>query len=171
MSNMLGIFGRSRRWWSILVAAALIGAASQSTSPAQTVGVPEGAVSVNAQTGRIGPGRVVEIPSSNEPFLPTRDQIAARELALTSHPAPPLGSHTTMLQVSGSGGPQTDGTVKQVPNAFTIFKKSLISSPTCGGCGLSSINEPTVANNGTYVVETSNWDLAYSTNGVRPLRI
>jgi hypothetical protein len=105
MSNMLGIFGRSRRWWPILVAAALIGAASQSTSTAQTVGVPEGAASVNAQTGRIGPGR--EIPSSNEPFMPTRDQIAARELALTSHLAPPLGPHTTMSQVRGSGGPQT----------------------------------------------------------------
>jgi hypothetical protein len=70
-----------------------------------------------------------------------------------------------MAQASGSGGPQTDGSVKQAPNDFTIFKKSIIHAPTCVGCGLSSINEPSAANSGTHVVETSNWDLAYSNNG------
>jgi hypothetical protein len=155
---------RSRRWWPILVAVGLIGAASQSMSTAQAAGVPEGAVSGNAQTGRIGPGRLVEVPTSDVPFLPNRDQLAARELALTSHLAPALGSRA-MAQASGSGGPQTDGSVKQAPNDFTIFKKSIIHAPTCVGCGLSSINEPSAANSGTHVVETSNWDLAYSNNG------
>jgi hypothetical protein len=99
--------GRSRRWWPILVTAALIGAASQSTSTAQTVGVPQGTPSANVQTGRIGPGRVIEVPSSNEPFMPARDQIEARERALSSHPAPPLGPHTDISHVRGSGGPPT----------------------------------------------------------------
>jgi hypothetical protein len=127
--------------------------------------VPEGAVIESVQTGRIGPGRLIEVPTSDVPFLPNSAQIAAQQQALSSHLAPPLGPHATaQAQASGDGGPQTDTLVKQLPNSFTIFQKTLIHAPTCGGCGLSSVNEPTAANSGAYVVETSNWDIAYSGN-------
>src|SRR4029077_16932119 len=50
------------------------------------------------------------------------------------------------------------------PNDFSIFRKSLINS-VCSGCAQSTVNEPSVANNGRYIVETSNWNIAYSTSG------
>ncbi len=81
---------------------------------------------------------------------------------LAKHRAPSLGPHTTSTDVRGNGGPQT--TASRAPNDFTFFKVGLVNS-TCPGCGQSAINEPTVANSGRNVLETSNWNIAYSTNG------
>ena len=163
---MTGIFTRRSRWLPILVSVALIGAVSQSASAAPIGGAPEGAVSVNSQTGSIGPGTMVEMPSSATPFLPTSEQLAARERAmagLARHLAPPLGPHTSSTQVGGIGGPQANATVGLAPNTFNIFKSSLVNS-TCIGCGQSTVNEPSAANSGKVVVETSNWNIAYTLN-------
>ena len=65
-----------------------------------------------------------------------------------------------------SGGSPTDVTAPgpQAPTTFTVFENSLINS-VCSGCAQSTVNEPEAANNGRYIVETSNWNIAYSTNG------
>lgn len=167
LNVMSGIFARSRRWSSILVAAALIGAASQSTAVAQKLGVPEGALSEKAQTGSVGPGKLVKMPSTSSSYIPSAAQIAAHEAVMAAkarHLAPPLGPHTTALQVGGRGGAQTDASAKQAPNDFTVFNTSLINS-TCAGCAQSTVNEPSAANSGKVVVETSNWNIAFSVNG------
>jgi hypothetical protein len=134
---------------------------------AQNAAGRERAVSEKAQTGSIGSGKVVEPPSSESSYVPTAAEIAAHErlLALKSqHLPPPLGPHTTALQVPGNGGLQTAVTASQAPTSFTVFKSSLINS-TCSGCGQSTVNEPSAANSGKTVVETSNWNIAYSLNG------
>jgi hypothetical protein len=138
---------------------------------ARTAGVPKGAVSDKAQAGSIGPGTVVEAPSSDVSYEPTAAQIAAHEqvmAAKSKHLAPPLGPHTTAADVARPSGPPTDVSLQQAsPEAastFTVFKKSLINS-ICSGCGESTVNEPSAANSGKNVVETSNWNIAYSLNG------
>ncbi|HZZ61318.1 MAG TPA: hypothetical protein VFE63_09110 [Roseiarcus sp.] len=104
---------------------------------------------------------------SSASYVPTPAQIAAHEqlLALKSqHAAPPLGPHTTALQVAAPGGPQTDPTVKQAATDFTVFKNSLINS-TCSGCAQSTVNEPSTANSGKNIIAISNWNIAYALNG------
>jgi hypothetical protein len=135
-------------------------------SQAQTVGAPERAVS-EAKTGNIGPGTVVEAESSDIAYTPTAAQIAAHEQVLAAkskHLAPPLGPHTTAADVAPNGGPPTDALVQQAPTDFTVFQNTLINS-TCSGCAQSNVNEPSVANSGKTVVETSNWNIAYTLNG------
>lgn len=137
-------------------------------SAALAAGPPKGALSSQAQTGSMGPGRIIVVPSSEVPYTPTAAQVEAREHLLElmeqKHPAPSLGPHTTAADVARPGGPPTDGLVQQAPNDFTVFHKSLINS-ICPGCGESTVNEPSVANSGKTVVETSNWNIAYSANG------
>jgi hypothetical protein len=68
------------------------------------------------------------------------------------------------LQTARQGGPPTDPLVRDQPNNFTVFKESLINS-NCSGCAQSDINEPEVANSGKTVLETSNWNIAYTLDG------
>lgn len=132
----------------------------------------KGAVSAKALAGSIGPGMVVEVPSSDVSYAPTAAEIAAHEQVLAAksmHLAPALGPHTTAADVAVSGGRPTDASVQQaapnyVGNTFTVFKKSLINS-VCSGCAQSTVNEPSAANSGKDIVETSNWNIAYSING------
>jgi len=139
---------------------------------AQTAGAPKGAMSDKTQAGSMGPGTVVEVPWSDFSYAPTAAQIEAHEQVLAAkskHLAPPLGPHTTAADVARPGGPPTDVSVQQaspdyVATTFTVFKKSLINS-LCSGCAQSTVNEPSVANSGEQVVETSNWNIAYSHNG------
>jgi hypothetical protein len=160
------VFGRSRRWSPILVATTLIAGVSQS-SMAQQAGVPEGTKSEAALTGSIGPGKIIEAPSSENSYTPSPAQILAHERLMDAkarHLAPPLGPHTTALQTGRAGGPPVSSLVQQAPSTFTVFKGSLINS-TCSGCGQSVVNEPSAANSGAFVVETSNWNIAYTTYG------
>lgn len=147
---------------SLAVPATLSITASNATQPG-----PEGAVRASTQTARIGAASRVQVQASAKPFVPTAAQLADRERALAGkakHVAPALGRHTTTADVNVSGGPETNATVAQAPGTFTVLKQGLVNS-TCSGCGQSQINEPTVANSGRYVVETSNWNIAYSNNG------
>jgi hypothetical protein len=137
---------------------------------AQNAGVPEGTVSRNAQTGSIGPGTVTEVLSSETSYIPTPAQIAAHERVMANkwrHVPPPLGPHTTALQVRGPGGTPTAAMAEEAATSFTVFKTSLINS-TCSGCAQATVNEPTAANSGKTVVETSNWNIAYTLNGGAP---
>jgi hypothetical protein len=137
---------------------------------AQAGGPPKDAVSNKAQAGSIGPGRVIEVPSSAVAYAPTAAEIAAREqlmAAKSMHLAPALGPHTTGADVVRPLGTPTDVSAQQASpgplasNTFTIFKNKLINS----GGSQSTVNEPSAANSGKTVVETSNWNIAYSLNG------
>lgn len=103
---MLGNSERNRRWALIVVAAALIGAASQSTGVAEEVDV-SAAVSEKAQTGSIGPGIVVGTSPCKPPCVSSGGQFGAKRPAPPLGRAPPLGPHTTASQVGGNRGPQT----------------------------------------------------------------
>ena len=129
---------------------------------AQAGGPPKDAVSNKALVGSMGPGRVIEVPSSEFPYVPTAAEIAARERVMAAKAmnlAPPLGPHTTAADVVRPLGTPTDVTGPQANNSLTIFKTSLISNSS-----ESTVNEPSVANAGGKTVETSNWNLFYSSN-------
>ena len=86
---------------------------------------------------------------------------------LATHAAPSFGRTTKLADVNTANpGPQTAVQGKLAPGDYSTIKRSPITS-VCGGagCGVSSILEPTVANNGRYIVATMNWSIAYSTNG------
>ena len=150
---------------SLILFASISGAGSAS-SPSQ--GVPSGQLSQQVGTGSIGPGTVIEVQSSDVPFTPTAAQIAAHQQLLdakSKHLAPPLGPHTTAADVGPAGGPPTETFGQEVsPNDFAVFKNSVVNS-TCAGCGQSTVNEPSAANSGKTVIETSNWNISYTLNG------
>jgi hypothetical protein len=153
------------RWQAVVVISgiALLAAIMGPTSNASAPG-PAGVSAAKARTGRIAAGRMVHAQTSKRPFVPTKAQRQARTQAmagLAEHIAPSLGAHTTAADVASSGGPQTGRLSPQAPGDFKVLKNSLINS-TCSGCGQSSINEPSVTNNGRFVVETSNWNIAYT---------
>lgn len=85
-------------------------------------------------------------------------------------PTAPLGKHTSAADVSTTNpGPETVMTQPQagaplVPNDFQVFKDTKIPG-VCVGCAQSTINEPATANAGKVIVQTSNWNIAYTTNG------
>jgi hypothetical protein len=133
---------------------------------AQDVALPEGTVAERVQTGAIGPGHRIEMALDAASFVPDADMIAAHErlmAAKANHLPPPLGPHATGVRDGVDGGPPTIRN-RPAPNDFSVFAASLITS-ICSGCAESSTNEPSVANSGKFVVETSNWNIAYTLNG------
>lgn len=128
--------------------------------------LPEGTMSAKTQTGMIGPGKIIQAETSETSFTPTAAQVEAHEKlmdAIERHEPPPFGPHTTAADVAPFGGPETDA-LAPAPNDFTILRKSLVNS-VCPNCAQSTVNEPSVANSGKYIVETSNWNIAYATTG------
>jgi hypothetical protein len=121
-----------------------------------------------AHTGHLGPGRLARIALSSKPFVPTAAQKAARtrDMAfLAKLPKPPIGPHTTARSVQKLAGQPTTLTTTRLPTDFRIWKDSTIPA-ACSNplCGQSTINEPDTAASGRFVEQTSNWDMAYSTN-------
>jgi hypothetical protein len=119
-----------------------------------------------AKTGHVS-GHLVRAATSNRPFVPTAAQKAARAHAmkfLGGLPKPPVGRHTTAANVARLSGPQTSLTTRQATGSFQIFKNSTIPAQ-CSGCGQSTVNEPDTANAGKVIQQTSNWNMAYTTNG------
>jgi len=159
----------ARRWY-VLVAAATVSlllAGFLTTSGDASSTVPAGTRSAAVKTGHVSAGRLVRAATSTKPFVPTAAQKAARERhmkLLAALPKPPLGRHTTTADVAKLRGPQTTLTGSRLPTDFKIFKDSTIPAQ-CSGCGQSAINEPDTANSGKFIVQTSNWDIAYTTNG------
>jgi len=62
-------------------------------------------------------------------------------------------------------GPQTSPVKNNAPTTFTVFKDNAIPSACSSSCAQSTVNEPDTANSGKYIVQTSNWDIAYTSNG------
>ena len=129
---------------------------------------PAGVQSAAVHTGQVAPGTVVQAATSTKPFVPTAAQNAARARdmkLLGSLPKPPIGPHTTAANVAKLRGAQTSPSTSRVgPGAFNIFKDSTIPAQ-CPGCGQATVNEPDTANSGQYFLQTSNWNIAYTTNG------
>lgn len=166
-----------RRFTLISAAAALLllagfftlkpGSARGNASPASAAA---GVKSSVAKMGRTGPGRLVRAATSAKPFTPTARQRADRARAmkfLASLPAAPAGHHATAADVAPLRGPQTAPPGPgQAPTTFKVFKNvSVPATCTSGGCGQSSVNEPDTANSGKYIIQTSNWSMAYTSNG------
>jgi hypothetical protein len=159
-----------RRWYVLaaaasvsLLAGGLLGAAPGSASSSSR----SVAHAAAAKTGHVAPGRLVHAATSSKPFVPTPAQRAARARdmkLLASLPKAPVGPHTTKASVKPLRGPQTSLTTAQAPGTFKIFKNSVIPAQ-CSGCGQSTVNEPDTANAGKIIEQTSNWDIAYTTNG------
>jgi hypothetical protein len=140
---------------------ALVGATSTGAS-----GVTAGAVRVAAQTGSMGAGRHVTAPTSSKPYVPTKAEQTARDKQMADKAAlqaPSFGRHTTSADVKSIGGAQTSP--ERAPGDFMTFKNSTIPASCASSCAQSAINEPEVANAGKRLLETSNWNIAYSNDG------
>lgn len=137
------------------------GASGQSTVP--------GEVAQATRTGTVSAGRVVNVTPSAKPTVPTASQLAERNKLMALHqslPAAPLGPHTTTKDVVANPGPPTSPTSAQVtPQSFDVMKKSAISASCTTDCAQSSVNEADTAAAGAFIMQTSNWDISYSTNG------
>src|SRR5260370_34431352 len=129
---------------------------------------PAGVQSAALDTGQVAPGTVGQAATSRKPFVPAAAQNAARARDMKlrgSLPKPPIGPHTTAANVAKLRGAQTSPSTSRVgPGAFNIFKDSTIPAQ-CPGCGQATVNEPDTANSGQYFVQTSNWNIADTTNG------
>src|SRR5579859_6151819 len=130
--------------------------------------VPAGVRTAAARTGHVAAGALVHAATSSKPFVPTAAQKAARARdmrLLDSLKKPPVGPHTSAASVAPLRGPQTSPTTSNAPTSFTIFKDTTVPASCSGSCAQSTVNEPDTANAGKYIVQTSNWDIAYTTNG------
>lgn len=167
------------RFWAAVLALALpvgllsfgaVASASPSTKP-------PGVQSAKAGTGHIAAGKHVAAQVGTKPFTPTAAQQRARDHAMSvlRHlPKPPVGAHPAQAAVPSPSGPQTTPglqakTVAPNPNAasnnFAIFQSQNIPASCATSCAQSSVNEPDTANSGRYILQTSNWNIAYTTNG------
>ena len=144
-----------------LAAGGAVVATANSTAPA-------GVRSAQARTGHMAAGRTVRAQVSSKPVKPAAAQLHARAAQMRridSLPAPSAGNHATRADVAQLRGPQTSLTTgRPSPGAFTVFKTSPVPA-SCSVCAQSTVNEPDTANSGRFIMQTSNWDIAFTTNG------
>jgi len=151
---------------AILAAAVLI-AGLAGAGPGRAATARPGTRIVHTHTGHVNAGKLVRATTRKTPFAPTKAQKNARDAAmkkLASLPRAPIGPHTTKASVQQLKGPQTALTTRQAPTDFKIFQDSAVPSQ-CAGCAQSAINEPDTANAGRFIMQTSNWNIAYTTDG------
>lgn len=109
-----------------------------------------------AGSGHMAAGRIVKAQVSSRPF-------AVKHRVLT--PArPPVGPRPLVSQLKGPQGAQTS-VPAQAPGTLTFFKKTTPGASCPTSCAQSAINEPDTAGAGKVLFQTSNWDIAYTTNG------
>lgn len=153
---------------SLAASTALILGASQGTGAQPRPGVPAGQVAVASHVGHVGPGRIVHAATSSKPFVPTHAQAVqhAKLVALHNSLKAPLSPRrTTQASVRGNPGPPTGPAALVSPTAFDVLKKSNIPASCTTSCAQSTVNEPDTAAAGADILQTSNWDIADSTNG------
>ncbi len=161
----------SRRWFTLIAVAAvpLLLSGLYAAVPGNAAStVPAGVQAATARTGHIAAGTVIHAATSNKPFVPTAAERAARARdmkLLDSLKKPPLGPHTSAANVATLKGPQTSPVHSNGPTTFTVFKDAAVPAACSGSCAQSAVNEPDTANSGKYIVQTSNWDIAYTSNG------
>jgi hypothetical protein len=160
-----------RRWYALaaVVVMSLLVAGLLGVAPGNAFSTaPAGTRSAAAKTGHVAAGRLIHAATSNKPFVPAKAQRAARARdmkMLASLPKAPIGRHTTAANVATLRGPQTSPTTSQAPGDFKIFKDTTIPASCTTSCAQASVNEPDTANAGKEIMQTSNWDIAYTNNG------
>jgi hypothetical protein len=130
---------------------------------------PAGAVMQRPSSGHMAAGKMINAASTSSPSKLTAAQRASQKAGikfLAGLPAAPTGAHTSAADVNANAmGPETTLTGPRIlPNDFQVFKNSTIPSK-CAACGQSTVNEPATANAGKVIVQTSNWNIAYTLNG------
>jgi hypothetical protein len=166
-----------RRAFSRTTGAVVVTAALAASFTALVVSPPSasgqatvaGQVEQSSHAGNVAAGRVVNVPLTSQPTPPTAAQMTARTQLMALHqslPAPPLGAHTTAKDVTSIPGPATAPSSALVnANSFDVAKNVTIPKSCTTDCAQSAINEPDTAAAGADIMQTSNWDIAYSTNG------
>src|SRR6266581_4160081 len=161
----------SGRWFTLIAVASvpLVLSGLYATVPGNASSTtPAGVQAAAARTGHVAAGTVIHAATSSKPFVPTAAEKAARARdmkLLDSLKKAPIGPHTTAASVAPLRGPQTSPAQHNAPTTFTVFKDTAIPASCPGSCAQSTVNEPDTANSGKYIVQTSNWDIAYTTNG------
>src|SRR5258708_20772737 len=159
-----------RRWYVLaaaVTASLLLGGRLGATPGHALSAAPAGTHFAVAKAGHVAAGRLVHAATSRTPFVPTAAQRAARQRDMkkvAAIPRAPIGPHTTGANVGKLRGPQTSLTTAQAPNSFSVFKNSTMPAECTTSCGQATVNEPDTANAGKYVIQTSNWNIAYATN-------
>ena len=160
-----------RRWYvlvALMTVPLLFAGLFFSAAPGNAASSHPATRSAVAKTGHVSAGRLVHAATSSKLFVPTAAQKAARARDmkfLAGLPKAPIGRHTSAANVSRLRGPQTSLTTAQAPGDFKIFKDSTIPASCTSSCAQSTVDEPDTANVGKDIVQTSNWDIAYTTNG------
>jgi hypothetical protein len=160
----------SGRWFTLIAASVpLMLSGLYATVPGNASSTaPAGVRAAAARTGHVAAGTVVHAATSSKPFVPTAAEKAARARdmkLLDSLKKPPLGPHATAADVAPLRGPQASPARSNAPTTFTVFKDAPLPASCSGSCAQSTVNEPDTANSGKYILQTSNWDIAYTTNG------
>lgn len=155
---------------SLAASMALIAGVAQGTGAQAQAGPPSGQVATASHLGHVAPGRQVQAATSSKPFVPTHAQAAEHAKLVALHDslkAPASPSHTTKAEVRGNPGPPTPASSSLLgsPTSFTVLRHSNITASCTTDCAQSSVNEPDTASAGADVLQTSNWDIADSTNG------
>jgi hypothetical protein len=148
--------------------ALIVGGGPSGIAQAQT-GVP-GQVAAASRVGQVAAGRQVQAATSATPFVPTHAQAVQHAKLVALHnslKAPASPSHTTKADVRGNPGPPTPAStgLRASPTSFSVLKHSNITASCATDCAQSTVNEPDTAAAGADIVQTSNWDIADSTNG------
>jgi hypothetical protein len=132
---------------------------------------PAGLHTVASLTGYSSAGRIVHAPLLSKPYVPNAAQRAEHAKLVALHqrlPAAPVGPHTTEASVTSYAGPATPAPARRPdisPTAFDVLKSSNIPASCPTDCAQSDVNEPDTAASGANIMQTSNWDVAYSSNG------
>jgi hypothetical protein len=161
--------GITKRWRTggVVLGTALITATGlMLTVPAGAApaDVPAGTPQVT-QHGTMPAGKVVHASTSTKPFQPNAAQRANQRRVLNL-PAAPIGPHPQKADIAKLNGPQTDPSKQaQLPGDLTFFKKTTPNAACASSCAQSTINEPDTVGIGKTLFQTSNWDIAYTTNG------
>jgi hypothetical protein len=159
----------------LIVASTLVVQGLTDHGAANSAPVAQG-VEGGTHTGTVS-GHLVTAPVSSTPIVPSAAEVKARDHAFAleqSLKAPKSPRATTRADAnSTSPGPQTSGTSAQTaaapdtnpaPTAFHIFTNKTIPSECASDCGQSTVNEPSAVSAGKETLETSNWDIADSSN-------
>ena len=111
---------------------------------------------VKSQQGHMAAGARLKARTAPQPF-----KVQHRTLNL---PAAPTGPRPAVSSVTGPSGPQTAAPA-QAPGTLTFFKKTTPPGSCPTDCAQSAINEPSTAGTGKTLLQTSNWDIAYTVTG------
>ncbi len=156
-------FTTSWRVLAVLAALATVLGVLAAVARGQQASGTAGIHSARAATGHEAAGKVLHAQVSRHPVRPTAAQQAARHKILNL-PAAPVGPHPLASAVHGPAGPQT-AVPAQAPGTLTFFKKTTPGAACPSSCAQSTVNEPDTVGAGKVLFQTSNWDIAYTTNG------